>query len=281
MKDRTAELSVIVPASNEEGQVGACLEAILASDWTRPLPPEVIVVENGSRDATAAVAQGHAPAFAARGWPFAVIAHPVAGKPAALNAGDAAAGADARLYLDADVTVAPQLLAQIADALAVDAPRFVTGTLSITAPDNAASRAYARIWAKVPFMSDCVPGCGLFAVNATGRARWGAFPALISDDTFVRLQFAPAERLAVPGRYDWPVVSGLRNLVRVRARQDRGVAEIAASHPDLVKNDDDRPFPLSRKCALAARDPLGFAVYSGVNLCARMMPKNGTWSRGR
>ena len=30
----------------------------------------------------------------------------------------------------------------------------------------------AAIWVRLPFMTDGVPGAGLFAVNASGRARW-------------------------------------------------------------------------------------------------------------
>jgi glycosyltransferase involved in cell wall biosynthesis len=45
-------LSVILPASNEEAYIGACLTALFASD---PVPggAEVVVVANGCRDATA------------------------------------------------------------------------------------------------------------------------------------------------------------------------------------------------------------------------------------
>lgn len=281
MTDNRPDLSVIIPASNEAGQIGACLEALLTSDGPGMLVPQVIVVDNGSQDDTADIARGYDAAFAARGWPFRVITALKTGKPYALNAGDAVAEARARIYLDADVVVSPPLLAEIAAALTAPEPRFVTGTLRITAPDNAASRGYARIWAQVPFMADCVPGCGLFAVNAAGRARWGAFPQVISDDTFVRLNFAPDERYKVSASYDWPVVEGFGRLVRVRARQDRGVHEIAARHPELVSNDDDRPFPLSRKLGLAVRDPFGFAVYSSVALAARLRPARDGWSRGR
>ncbi len=53
------------------------------------------------------------------------------------------------------------------------------GQVAITA-EGAVSRAYARLWARVPFMARGVPGCGLFALNAAGRARWGDWPAIIS-----------------------------------------------------------------------------------------------------
>ncbi|SLN22568.1 Glycosyl transferase family 2 [Roseivivax jejudonensis] len=275
-------LAVIVPASNEERLIARCLSAVAESE---PVPGgvEVVVVANGCRDATVARAEAMQPAFEARGWSLSVIDRAEGGKLPALNAGDAAVRAPIRVYLDADVEVTPALLPQLAEALDTVAPRYASGTLRMVAPASAASRAYARIWAQVPFMATGVPGCGLFAVNAAGRARWDAFPDIVSDDTFVRLHFAPGERIAVPAAYRWPVVSGWPALVRVRRRQDRGVEEIARRYPALLANDDKPAFPAARKLRLALRDPVGFAVYSGVALAVRFGPAGAGagWSRGR
>ena len=275
-------LSVIVPASNEESLIGGCLDAVLASDWGLDAPLECIVVANGCRDATAAVARHRTDAFAARGWALTVLDLPEGGKLPALDAGDTAARAGARAYLDADVTVSPPLLSQIARALDTGAARYASGAVRITATDTWVSRAYARIYRQVPFMTHGVPGCGLFAVNAAGRARWGSWPRIISDDTFARLSFTPEERIAVPAPYDWPIVEGWRNLVKVRRRQNRGVTEIEQTFPDLLKNDDKPAFPTTRKLAMALRDPIGFAVYSGVALAVKLAAApQQDWSRGR
>lgn len=273
-------LCVLIPASNEEALIGACLGALARSrgldGWA-----EVIVIANGCQDATADAARSQADSFAAKGWTLTVIERAEGGKLAALDAGEARARAGIRVYLDADVTVSPDLVAQLHDALDTDGPRYASGTLRITAQGWAA-RAYARIYRQVPFMAQGVPGCGVFAVNAAGRAHWGAFPQIISDDTFVRLQFAPSERIAVPASYDWPLVEGLPALARVRRRQDAGVAEIAARFPELMRNDDKPAFPAGDKLALALRAPLGFAVYSGVALASRLTRHRASgWSRGR
>jgi len=273
-------LSVILPAANEAAWIGTCLAALIASD---PVPgrAEVVVVANGCRDDTAARARAMAPAAAARGWGLAVLELADGGKPGALNAGEAAAAGEMRAYLDADVAVSPGLMAQLVLALEGAPARYATGRAVVPRAASAATRAYARFWQTLPFARDPAPGYGLFAVNAAGRARWGAFPPVISDDTFVRLHFAPAERVGVAATYRWPMVEGLAGLVRVRRRQDAGVAEIAARWPALMANEGKaRPGPAGI-AARALRDPAGFAVYAEVSLAVRAGPRPAGWTRGR
>lgn len=275
-------LSVILPASNEAALIGDCLSAVLASDWAGSLGSvETVVIANGCHDDTADRARAMQPAFAERGWPLTVLERAEGGKLGALNTGDALASGPIRVYLDADVTVSPPLLHQLAGALSPDTPLYASGTVEIAAK-GAVSRAYARFWRRVPFMVNGVPGCGLFAVNAPGRARWDAFPDIISDDTFVRLCFAPEERLKVPAPYRWPIAEGLPALIRVRRRQDAGVRQIERDHPALLANDDKPPFPTSAKLALALRDPLAFATYTAVALTVKLSPQSDqSWTRSR
>lgn len=283
MQDKMAgsmRLCVIIPANNEAALIGGCLEAILASDWQGG-GVQVIVAANGCSDDTVAQAQGFATAFDRLGWQLEVLDLAKGGKLNALNLADAKVQAPIRVYLDADVTISRGLLWQLADALSSPAPRYASGKVNITAK-SWLSRAYARIWRQVPFMSDCVPGCGVFAVNDAGRARWGAFPEIISDDTYVRLSFTPQERVGVQASFDWPIAEGFRNLVKVRRRQDVGVDEVAQKFPDLIENDDKPDFPLSRKLSMALRAPISFAVYSGVALVSKLTRnRNAGWSRGR
>lgn len=274
-----ATISVIVPASNEAALIGRCLKALLASRISAPV--EVIVVANGCVDDTASEARSCAGQAADRGWRLEVIERAEGGKPGALNAGDAAACGSVRVYLDADVTVTPDLLAQLATVLDAPMPRYASGQVDIAAT-TPISRAYARIWRRVPFMRDVVPGCGLFAVNADGRARWDDFPNIIADDVFVRLQFAPQERVGVPAAYRWPIAEGWRNLIKVRRRQNAGVDEIAARYPDLTRNEDKPDFPATDKLRIALEDPLGFLIYAGVALAVKLTPRSDQdWSRGR
>lgn len=284
-----AGLSVIIPANNEAGHIGACLEALLSSNPKPgygsgsipvPMPIEVIVVANGCEDQTAAVAQKYDERFAAMGWDFAVLDLPTGGKMAALNAGDAAAMHRARAYLDADVLLGATLLDQMARVLQAEKPIYVSGQCRIAAPESWATRTYARIYAQVPFMTHGVPGCGLFGVSGAGRRRWGNFPDIISDDTYVRLNFAPDERLKLRGTYTWPLVEGFSNLVKVRRRQNAGVDEIREKFQQLTKNDDKPRLSGGRIVRLALRDPIGFLVYTSVAFATKFGDKTG-WSRGR
>lgn len=281
MTDRPT-LSVILPASNEESYLGHCLGALLASDAV-PGGAEAIVVANGCRDRTAEVARGFEAAAQAAGWRLHVIDRAEGDKIGALNAGDALARGALRAYLDADVLVSPTLMADLTQALlAAQGPAYASGTAIIPRADSAITRAYARLWQRLPFARSVAPGYGLFAVNAAGRARWGAFPQIISDDTFVRLNFAPEERIGLKATYSWPMVEGWSRLVRVRRRQDAGVTEIARRWPELLENEGKARLGAGGVARLALRDPLGFAVYSAVSVAVRMQRGgNAGWSRGR
>ncbi|MDD7971573.1 glycosyltransferase [Roseinatronobacter alkalisoli] len=276
----TGLVSVIIPASNEGQYIGTCLKAVLAS---RPLPQhglEVVVVANGCRDDTATIAQGFTAMAQSRGWSLHVLDLPEGGKIRALNAGEQRASGHIRVYLDADVVVSPDLLAELASALSVDQPRYAAGTAQIPAPASWVTARYARFWQRLPFARMQAAGFGLFAVNAAGRQRWGQFPDIISDDTFVRLQFTPQERMQVNARYDWPMTEGLARLVRVRRRQDQGTAQLAALFPALMQN-EDKPHP--DFLALLKADPVGFCVYGFVSVIVRLTRKRDSthWARGR
>ena len=271
--------TIILPAHDEAGYIRACLTSVLAQDHTGPV--EVIVAANGCNDDTAARARAMGGAFADRGWHLRVEELPQGGKIGALNHADACAGPGIRLYLDADIRMSPRLLSGLVAVLDVPQPRYAGGRLVVAPAKSAVSRAYARFWQKLPFVAQGVTGAGLFAVNGAGRARWGAFPQIISDDTFARLQFTEAERFLVDEPYEWPLVEGFSPLVRVRRRQDRGVAQIAQMFPDLPARQGHVRPDRAELIRLAAADPLGFAAYAAVALAVRGGRDNQEWARGR
>jgi glycosyltransferase involved in cell wall biosynthesis len=112
-------LSVIIPAYNEGKLIGATLSAL-----RRAVPPEIlseiIVVDNGSSDHTAAVAAAHG----------ARVITQAGGTIAALrNTGVQKASGSILVFLDADVVVTDAWAARLPAALAAldQAPRTLTG----------------------------------------------------------------------------------------------------------------------------------------------------------
>ena len=95
-------VSVIIPAYNEEGCIGACLASLLRQ--THP-DYEVIVVDDGSTDKTAMIA---------RRLGALVIEHDHRGPGVARNVGAERASGEIVAFLDADMTFAPEFLARLA-----------------------------------------------------------------------------------------------------------------------------------------------------------------------
>ncbi len=277
-------ITIVIPAYNEEGFIGGSLDRLLLSrDPEGNDPVEVIVLPNGCTDATAQEARLRAPKFAARGWLFQVIELPEGSKTRALNAGIEAARYPRLMFLDADIHVSPGLVAALASAVARPEPIYASGQFRIRRARCLVSRLYARFWMRLPFMAKGVPGCGLAAVNAAGRARWDEIPEVISDDIFIRSHFAPGEMIEVPDAFSWPIAEGFGALVRVRRRQNKGLAELGEKRPDLVRNAGGTAPGFGEKLGLLLRDPLGFAIYAAVALTVKtpIYQPRGRWDRDR
>jgi glycosyltransferase involved in cell wall biosynthesis len=106
------ELSVVMPCRNEAEQLPGQLAALAGQEW--PGAWEVIIADNGSTDATRAVAL----AFADRLPRLRVVdASAKSGRHFACNAGVRAATGRSVVFVDADDRVAPGYLAAMADAL--------------------------------------------------------------------------------------------------------------------------------------------------------------------
>jgi len=186
--------SVIVPAHDEAALIERCLTVL-----SGPRPGgwgdvDVIVVANGCTDDTA----DRARAAGAR-----VIEITTASKIAALNAGDAAVRApeQPRIYLDADVRLDPAGLGAVIDALQAGALAAAPLPRLDTSRASRAVRCYYSLWRRLGYSTRSVLGSGVYGLSATGRARFGQFPPLISDDGFVYSHFSPAERVNPPGAH--------------------------------------------------------------------------------
>lgn len=276
-------ISVIIPANNEEGYIGTCLDLLLQSEPPAGGPLQVVVVANACSDGTVAEASALIPAFREKGWQLDVLDIETGGKVNALNASEAAVLHPLRVYIDADIHVTPPLIAQLANALDRTEPAYAGGRPQIRPARSFVSERYARFWEKLPFMARGVPGCGVYGINATGRARWKEMPQIIADDTFVRYHFAPQEMHGVPATYSWPITEGYANLVRVRRRQDEGLEEIRQCLPDLAARMEPTAPTAGEKLKLFLRDPLGFLIYASVALTVRtpLFQNRSGWERGR
>lgn len=127
MPSVAAVTSVVVPAFNEAERLGPTLERILAYFERRAAPAEVVVVDDGSADATAEVASRFAP----RG--VRLVRLPAnRGKGAALRAGVAACAGAAVLLTDADLSTPieeiERLEAELGEAELVLGSRAVAGS---------------------------------------------------------------------------------------------------------------------------------------------------------
>ena len=96
-------VSVIIPAYNEEGIIGDCLDAVRSLNYPKH-KMEVLVVDDGSTDKTAAIAKQHGAK---------IISTSHAGKSAALNAGLKRARHGFLLTVDADTIMEKNCLHEL------------------------------------------------------------------------------------------------------------------------------------------------------------------------
>ncbi len=218
-------VSVVIPAHNEATVIGGILRRLLDTDPDGRL--ELVVAANGCTDDTAAVARSVSPRVH-------VVEVETASKIDALNAGDAAAAAFPRVYLDADVLVTGQGLLAVADALtdppSIGAPRLV---VDVTGASIWVRWQYG-VWALTDYRTANMVGSGVYVVSAAGRGRFEAFPAVIADDGYALRLFAPHERISLEGHtFTIRAPRTLRAFIRRQARIYAGNDQLAAEHPEL------------------------------------------------
>jgi glycosyltransferase involved in cell wall biosynthesis len=257
--------SVVIPAHDEAPVIQRCLDALLTG--FAPGELDVVLVCNGCGDDTAALAR-------ASGHAVRVIELGVASKPAALRAGDAAARAFPRLYVDADVVVPGTAARLVLD-------RLRAGTLAARPPirydsseASAPVRSYYRARSRVPAVLGSLWGAGVYGLSEAGRSRFASFPDVVADDLWVDRLFDRSEVEVV----DCPPVVVMvprrsRDLVRVLRRAYRGKAETAAA----PKPDDRQPETIGStvrdlsKLFVAGQVPaLDAATYASFAASARL-----------
>ncbi len=260
-------ISVIIPAHNEEAVIARGLRAIV--DGAAPGELEVIVACNGCTDRTGDLARAFGP-------PVRVVEVAAASKPAALNAGDAAAVGFPRFYVDADVVLPLDSVRRIAAALA-SGPALAAWPEPLT--DLSAAgwpvRAFYHVWSALPYnrSGGCV-GTGVYVLSEEGRRRFAGFPDIIADDGFVRFQFAPHERRTVPGACAFvEPPRTLAALVRVKTRVRVGQYQLRQRGSAVADRKSPREIAglFLRRPSLLACLP----VYAAVTLLVRFRARRG------
>lgn len=205
-------VSIVMPARNEEAHIGKALASIAAVDYPRSRI-EVIVVDNGSSDATARIAQAHG----AR-----VLSSSARTVGQVRNAGAAIATGDIIAFVDADCIVPADWLRAGTAALASQGIGAV-GNDRCRAPADAGW--IERAWAGAPpAQAVTVPALATssFIVRRELFERLGGFDMRLGagedDDLSARIRRAGYTLLALPActvsHLDYP-----NTLFRVMTRQ--------------------------------------------------------------
>jgi len=126
----TAPVSVVVPAYNEAATIERTVRSLVASDH----PVEVIVVDDGSTDGTAGIVEGLALPEVR------VIRQTNAGKPAALNAGIAAASHEIVVMVDGDTIFEPATVSHLVQPFADERVGAVAGNARVADRSRLISR---------------------------------------------------------------------------------------------------------------------------------------------
>lgn len=277
-------ISIIVPAHNEAATIHDAVSALIQQRTA--IPYQIIVVANGCTDETADIVRALAPVADARtGVELTLIDTPQGGKINALNRGDEKARFETRIYCDGDLVVTDNLVDETARVLDRPAPTFVSYTLEPVQAASFVTRAYARMWGRLPLLAKKAHGIAIYGVNGAGRARWGAYPQIVADDNFARLNFSEAERVRLhPVSYAFAMPEGLSELLDVRTRWARGNEELAQKRPDLMAN-EDQGNRYEGFLGQALRHPVDFAVFLLVYLYGAVQGRlkaaqgNASWER--
>jgi len=195
----SAPVSIVVPAFNEAVGIERCVRSLADSSY--PAPLEVIVVDDGSSDGTGALVEALGLASVR------VLRQANAGKPAALNAGLAAARHDLVVMVDGDTVFEEHSLLNLVQPFAAPDVGAVSGNTKVGNRSGLLGRwqhiEYVMAFSldrRVYEMLNCMPtvpgAIGAFRRDALLRLG-GISGATVAEDTDVTLAI---------GREGWRVL---------------------------------------------------------------------------
>jgi glycosyltransferase involved in cell wall biosynthesis len=209
------QITVIIPAYNEEAGIGRTLEALTTSPDFGP-DIDIVVAANGCTDNTVTVARS----FGVR-----VLDLPTPSKTGALNAADAVATSYPRIYLDADIVVSPALVRALANAVTTPGTLAAVPRRDVDVSGSSwPVRRYYFINSRLPVFAGRLFGRGVIAMSKEACERFDRFPDIIADDMFLdsvvdaheRTEIDAAVRVVAPRKFGELV----RRVARARAGND-------------------------------------------------------------
>ena len=283
--------SVVVPAYNAAGTLPLCLTALAAQDYPRAAY-EIVVVDDGSTDATAAIA-------AAAG--ATVIAQPNTGPAATRNRGAAAAAGEIILFTDADCEPQPDWLTLMLQPFADPAVAGVKGSYRTRQREVVARLAQYEFEERYELLArrptiDFVDTHAAAFRAAVFHATGGFDPAFVqANNEDVDLSYRLAEQGYRLVFQRWAVVyhrhvASWRRYARLKMRRGYWRMLVYRLHPGKALRDSYTPqvlklqvllayaalacllaAPLAPTLALAALLSLALLAASGWRFCKRVL----------
>ncbi len=236
-------LSVLVAAYNEEKVIGETLRTVLATDYTGEI--EVIVVDDGSRDQTAAEVE----AIAATDPRVRLLRQENRGKARALQRGLAAVRSGVVVFLDADTHCQRDTLRRLVEPFSDEGVGAVSGhakvgnlrtfiarcqALEYTCGFNLDRRAYTR-WNCMTVVPGAISAIRKSAIDDAG----GLSLETLAEDTDLTLSLHKRghRMVYVPEAIAWTEApETVRTLARQRFRWAYGTLQCLWKHRDMVFN---------------------------------------------
>jgi len=233
------DVSVVIPAYNEAAGIAATIRSVVASRYRGRI--EVIVVDDGSADGTAAIARS-------LGIPHVrVISQPNSGKPGALNRGIAEARSDILILVDGDTIFQADTIGRLIAPLAAADIGAVSGNTKV-----GNRRGFLGGWQHLEYVMGfnldrrlfdmlgtipTVPGAiGAFR-RAALAAVGGASTDTLAEDTDLTMALcrSPWRVVYAPGAIAWTEApASLRQLWRQRYRWSYGTMQAIWKHRRAV-----------------------------------------------
>ena len=184
------QLSIVIPAFNEQDRLGATLRAV--DEWAagRDARVEVVVVDDGSKDGTLEIARTWASEAGGAGEVVPVVlAEPHRGKGAAVARGMLAARGAVRMFMDADLAVPLAFVERIVEEVRRGAD------VAIGSRELDQSKRFDEPWRRHALgrgFNRLVSWLGVSGFSDT-QCGFKGFSADASEDIFRRARLYPAD----------------------------------------------------------------------------------------